>query len=148
MVAGGRVRTEAWEAGKRGVLFDVGHGAGSFSWNIARSALEQGFLSDTISTDLHVSSLTRGAISLPLVMSKFLHLGLSVTDVIRLATSAPARTLGLEGEVGGLRVGAVADVTVLRLGEGEFPLTDTEGVTEVVRRRLVPVHTLRRGTHL
>lgn len=147
-VAGDRVRDEAWEARRRGVLFDVAHGAGSFSWKVAHSALEQGFPPDVISTDLHAASLHRGAINLPAVMSKFLHLGLPIAEVIRLATAAPAQALGMADAVGHLRVGGEADVAVLRLEEGRFPLEDTEGVTEVISRRLVPVHTLRRGALL
>jgi len=144
-IAGDRVRPEAWEARARGVLFDVGHGAGSFAWAVARTALEQGFPPDTISTDLHVSSLAKHAFSMPSVMSKFMHLGMSLTDAIRLSTDAPARILGLEGEIGTLRTGACGDVSVLRLEEGEFPLSDTEGVVEVMARRLAPVATVRAG---
>ncbi len=148
LVAGDRVRDEAWEARRRGVLFDVAHGAGSFSWGVARAALEQGFPPDIISTDLHAASVARGAISLPSVMSKFLHLGLELPEVVRLATSAPARALGMADSIGHLRLGADADVSVLRLEEGRFPLADTEGVTEVVSQRLTPVHTVRRGKPL
>lgn len=144
-IAGDRVRPEAWDARARGVIFDVGHGAGSFAWAVARAALEQGFVPDTISTDLHVSSLAKHAFSMPSVMSKFMHMGMSLGDVIRLSTEAPARILGMEGEIGTLRVGACGDVSVLRLEEGEFPLSDTEGVVELIKRRLVPVATIRAG---
>lgn len=144
-VAGDRVRPEAWEARERGVLFDVGHGAGSFSWQVARAALEQGFPPDVISTDLHISSLRTGAYSLPSVMSKFLHLGMSLREVIRLATAAPAAILGMDGQIGCLRPGASGDVTVLRIESGQFPLEDCEGVTETLSERLVPVCTIRAG---
>ncbi len=145
VVAGERVRREAWEARERGVLFDVGHGAGSFSWRVAREALEQGFPPDSISTDLHSGSIASGAFSLPSVMSKFLHLGLDLAEVVRLATSAPAKMLGLEVEIGTLRPGACADVSVLSLEEGPFLMADTEGEMERVPRRLVPRFTLRAG---
>ncbi len=148
LVEGDRVRDEAWAARQRGVLFDVAHGAGSFSWSVARAALAQGFPPDVISTDLHVASVARGAISLPSVMTKFLHLGLSLPKVVRLATTAPAHALGMSDSLGHLRLGAEADVSILRLEDGRFPLTDTEGVTEIVTERLVPVHTIRSGERL
>jgi len=148
VVAGERVRDEAWAARRRGVLFDVGHGAGSFSWHVARVALEQGFAPDIISTDLHRASLGSGAFSLPAVMSKFLHLGLPLVEVIRLVTAAPAQALGLQDSIGTLRLGVEADVTLLRLEVGRFPMPDTEGATEVLVQRLTAVRALRRGVVL
>ncbi|NPV09032.1 MAG: amidohydrolase/deacetylase family metallohydrolase [Anaerolineae bacterium] len=148
MVGNDRVRPEAWEARRRGVLFDVGHGAGSFSWEVARAALDQGFPPDFISSDLHRSSVGSGAFSLPSVMSKFLHLGLPLQEVVQLVTDAPARVLGLQGEVGCLRPGACGDVTVLRLEEGRFPLADCEGVQEELHQRLVAVRTVAAGVEL
>ena len=145
VIAGKRVRPEAWEARQRGVLFDIGHGAGSFAWEVARAALEQGFPPDTISTDVHTGSINGPAFSMPSVMSKFLHLGMDLVEVIRLSTSRPAQLLGMADEIGTLRQGACGDVAVLRLEEGEFPLKDCEGVTEVLRTRLATVLTVRAG---
>ena len=145
VVAGGRVRREAWEARERGVRFDVGHGAGSFSWEVARQALDQGFPPDTLSTDLHAASVAGGNFHMPALMSRFLHLGLDLSEVVRLSTANPARLLGLEGEIGTLAPGTCADIAVLRLEQGEFPARDCEGVTEVMRQRLVPVLTVRAG---
>jgi len=148
VVAGGRVRSEAWEARERGVLFDVGHGSGSFSWQVARQALEQGFPPDSISTDVHTGSINGPAFGMTSVMSKVLHLGLDLPEVVRLSTSAPAAMLGMQDEIGTLREGACADVAVLREEEGEFPLKDCEGVTELLRRRLVAELTVRAGVPL
>lgn len=144
-IAGNRVRPEAWDARARGVIFDVGHGVGSFAWATAREALAQGFLPDSISTDLHASSVVKHAFSMPAVMSKFLHLGMSLSDVVRLATERPAQILGMAEEIGSLRPGACGDVSVMRLEEGEFPLSDCEGVVETMAARLVPVATVRAG---
>ena len=81
-------------------------------------------------------------------LSKFLHLGLSLDDVIAMATTAPAAAIGRVGDFGTLAVGAVADVTVLRLEEGRFPFTDAIGVTVEGRQRLEPVATLRAGVRV
>jgi dihydroorotase len=145
VVAGGRVRDEAWQARERGVLFDVGHGAGSFSWEVARQALDQGFPPDCISTDLHAGSVAGGTFHMPAVMSRFLHLGMELAQVVRLSTSIPARLLGLTGEIGTLACGACADVAVLKLEQGEFAARDCEGVTEVMGQRLTPLLTIRAG---
>jgi len=145
VVAGNKVRREAWEAREKGVLFDVGHGSGSFSWEVAKACLDQGFLPDTISTDLHAQSVAGPAFGMPSVMSKFDHLGMELQEIVRLSTWAPAQFLRRAGEIGTLREGAWGDVAVLRIEEGEFPLKDCEGVTEVLSRRFVCVLTVRAG---
>ena len=145
LIAGNRVRPEAREARERGVLFDVGHGAGSFSWAAVRAALDQDFPPDSISTDLYAASVEGPAFSMPAVMSKFLHLGMDLAEIIGLATSKPAEMLGMSGEIGTLRTGACADICVLKLEEGEFPAPDCEGVTENMERRLVVKATVRGG---
>ena len=85
---------EALEARARGVVFDVGHGCGSFSWDTARKAFERHFYPDTISTDLHRFSVERWCIDMPTTMSKFLRLGMSLEDVILKTTWAPAMAIG------------------------------------------------------
>lgn len=148
VIAEGRVRPEAWEARERGVLFDIGHGSGSFSWQVARHALEQGFPPDSISTDVHTGSINGPAFGMTSVMSKFLHLGMDLGEVVRLSTAAPAAMLGMQDEIGSLCEGACADVAVLRQEDGEFPLKDCEGETEVLRRHLTAVLTVRAGVPL
>ena len=145
VIAGNKVRPEAWEARERGVLFDIGHGSGSFSWEVAEAALQQGFPPDAISTDVHNGSINGPAFSMPSVMSKFLHLGMELTEVVRLSTVRPAEMLGLADEIGTLRPGACGDVAVLRIEEGQFPLRDCEKVERVLSRRLAPVLTIRTG---
>jgi dihydroorotase len=127
------------------VLFDVGHGSGSFSWKVARAALDRGFPPDTISTDLHRHSINGPEFSMPSVMSKFLHLGMELNDVIRLSTLRPAQILRMEDEIGTLMEGVCGDVSVLRIERGAFPLEDCEGVEETLRARLVPVLAVRAG---
>ena len=114
------------EGRKRGVIFDVGHGGGSFAWRIAVPAIKQGFLPDSISTDLHIGSMNSGMKDMLNVMGKFLAMGLSVSDVIRRSTWNPAREIRRE-ELGNLSVGSPADVAVLRVETGKFGYTDMYG---------------------
>jgi dihydroorotase len=145
LALGDRVRESARVARERGVYFDVGHGVGSFSWATARAALEQGFPPDAISTDLHNESLSGPARSMCWVMSKFLHLGMELAEIVRLATQSPARIIGAEDEIGSLRPGSCADVTVLRMEEGSFPAMDCVGVEQTMSRKLSVVATVRAG---
>ncbi len=141
----GRVVAAAREARARGVRFDVGHGAGSFTWGIAEAALADGFRPDTISSDLHRFNVAGPVHDLATTLSKFLLLGLSLDDVVAMATAAPAAALARDNVLGTLAVGAEADVTVLRLEEGRFDLTDSAGTTREARQRLVPVAVIRAG---
>jgi dihydroorotase len=136
---------EVIEARRSGVLFDVGHGAGAFSWDVARKAFEHFFYPDTISTDLHRFSIARWAFDMPSVMSKFLHLGMSLEDVVLKSTWAPAKAIGRGHELGTLKPGAPADIFVFELEEGLFPLEDTHLRTEQSSRRIKPALTIRAG---
>jgi len=142
---GDRLLETALDARRRGVLFDVGHGAGSFTWPVAEAALAEDFRPDTISSDLHRFNLAGPVHDLATTLSKFLLLGLSLDDVIAMASMVPARALGRDSDLGRLAVGNEADVTVLRLEEGRFDLVDAAGTTRVARQRLVPVAVLRSG---
>lgn len=114
------------KARELGVVFDVGHGCGSFAWETAQKAFEHHFFPDTLSTDLHRYSVTEPLyISLPNVMSKFLCLGMSLSDVILKTTFAPAKVLGRENEIGTLRPGALADLLIFDLVSGVYEFTDT-----------------------
>ncbi len=141
----GRVVAAAREARIRGVRFDVGHGAGSFTWPIAEAALADDFRPDTISSDLHRFNIASPVHDLATTLSKFLLLGLPIDDVIAMATIAPAAALGRGAELGMLAVGAEADVTVLRLEEGRFELTDSAGTVREAGQRLVPTAVVRAG---
>jgi dihydroorotase len=114
------------EARKRGVIFDVGHGAGSFLFRQAVPAMRQGFAPDSISTDLHIGSMNSGMKDMLNVMSKFLNMGMSLDDVIAKSTWAPSREFHLDS-LGNLAVGAPADVAVLRVDKGSFGFVDSYG---------------------
>ena len=140
----GKVNPGIFEGRKRGVIFDVGHGGGSFAWRIAVPAIKQGFLPDSISTDLHIGSMNAGMKDMPNVMDKFLAMGLSLDDVIRMSTWAPAREIKHE-ELGHLSAGATADVAVLRLEKGDFGFTDMYGARLKGSQKLTCELTLRAG---
>jgi len=136
---------EVTAARKDGVLFDVGYGAVAFSWETTRKAFEYFFYPDTISTDLHRYSVVRWAFDMPSVMSKFLHMGMPLADIILKSTWAPAKALGRGEELGTLKKGAAADVFVFELEEGSFPLEDTHLRTESASRRIKPFLTIKDG---
>lgn len=129
----------------RGLILDVGHGRGSFSFDVARRGLEQGVLPATISSDLHAHNIDGPVYDLATTLSKFLHLGLPLDEVLKRATAAPAQVLGLDKEIGTLQVGAAGDVAIFAPEQGEFPLTDCEGETLMARQRLVPWLVIRAG---
>ena len=140
------VLKEVVEAQRHGIVFDCAHGRNHFSFRMIEKALDQGFLPDTISTDLTTTTATKGPVwDLPTTMSKLLHFGMSLPDIVRRATSAPAKILGYEGTVGTLRPGANADISLLELRDGNFDLTDSEGSTITAKRRLLAQMTLRDG---
>jgi dihydroorotase len=142
----GRVRESVRAARQRGVLFDVGHGAGSFAFPVARAALDQDLAPDVISSDLHTYSLWQTAVDLVTTMAKFRHLGMPLAEVIGRVTAAPAAVIGQTQRLGHLGVGADADVTLLRVERDDVPLYDCEGNRETGEERLMPVVTLKRGT--
>ena len=141
----GKVRRSVREAIERGVIFDVGHGRGSFSWEVAERALEQGIGPTTISSDLHVYNVAGPVYDLATTVSKFLHLGLSLEGALHKVTATPARVLGMSDQIGTLRVGAWADAVVFDLQQGQFELHDARGETRVGRQRLVPTAVVRGG---
>ena len=140
----GKVRDYVFEAQKRGIVFDVGHGGGSFIFEQAVPAIEQGLKPDVISTDLHTGSMNSGMKDLNNVMSKFLNMGLSFQEVIAATTSKPALYLQKE-DLGHLSVGAGADVTLLNIKKGEFGFIDTRGKKMSGNKKIVCEMTLRDG---
>ena len=139
------VAERAWDAG---VVMDIGHGTGSFSYGTAEALMDVGRLPDVISTDLHQLSINGPAYDLPTCMSKFLHLGMSLEDVVRASTSRPAEILGLEREIGTLRPGSVADIALFRLLPGQFPLYDIWGEMREAGALLVNTQTIVGGRPL
>lgn len=142
---GGSVLPAALEARQRGVVFDVGHGAGSFGFSVAEQAMSHGFKPATISSDVHKYNVRGPVFDLATTLSKFLYLGLGLDETISLATSRPAAAVGLGDSIGTLKPGAEADVAVFALKEGQVSLRDAAGETRVAGRRLAPVETVRAG---
>ena len=140
----GHVNRGMWDGRKRGVIFDVGHGGGSFAWRIAVPALKEGFLPDSISTDLHIGSMNSGMKDMLNVMDKFLAMGMSLDDVVLRSTWNPAREIKHE-ELGHLSVGAPADIAVLRLEKGDFGFVDMYGARLRGTQKLTCELTLRDG---
>jgi dihydroorotase len=132
------------EARERGIIFDVGHGAASFWFRQAIPCMEQGFAPDSISTDLHTGNVNGCVLDMLTTMSKFLNIGMTLSEVIARSTVAPAREIG-HPELGTLSVGAEADVAVLRCLEGEFPLVDCGKAKIVGTKKLECTLTLRAG---
>jgi dihydroorotase len=136
----GRLLDDAKRAWDAGIIMDIGHGAGSFSFETAEALLGAGYRPDVISSDIHQLSINGPLFDLPTCLSKFLALGMTFPDVIRAATVRPAEVLGLQQEVGTLRPGALADVALFNLEQGRFPLYDIhmnmrEG-TQLIRNTL------------
>ena len=131
----GRLRPFLSEARKRGVLFDVGHGGGSFLFRQAVPAIKQGFLPDSISTDLHIGSMNGAMATMLTTLSKFINMGMTLDDVILRATWNPARQIKRE-DLGHLSVGAPADVAVLRLVKGSFGFSDVNGARMAGTKKL------------
>ena len=141
----GKVQPYVWEARKRGVLFDLGHGAGSFLWPVASKAMAQGFLPDTISTDLHAESITIAQSDMPNCISKMMLLGMSLPDAILRSTVNPAKSIHRYPELGTLNQGAVADIAVFALPTGVFVFKDSWHVKRLGTKRLECVLTVRDG---
>jgi dihydroorotase len=141
----GQVRPAVRAAMERGVVFDVGHGAGSFKWDVVERAMAQGAAPQTISSDLHVYNLHGPVYDLASVVTKFLHLGLPLDDAIAKVTSVPADVILMPGKIGTLAPGAWGDAVLFELREGEFQLVDSHGQVRVGRQKLVPVTVVKGG---
>jgi dihydroorotase len=141
----GRVRPSALAARQRGVLFDVGHGSGGFSFRAAETMVAKGFAPDVISSDLHQRSVLGPAFDLPTCLSKYLALGLELNEVVAAATSRPAEAVGMSGSWGHLEVGRTADLALFELEEGNFVLYDSYLEARPATRLLVNRTTLRAG---
>ena len=141
-----KVKPHFIEARERGVQFDVGHGAGSFSFRIAKAAIEQGFLPDTISTDMHRASILANQATMPETMSKLLAIGMELPEIIRRSTWEPAQAIG-HPELGNLGQTVPADIAVLNITEGEFGLVDNGTDNRVYKsdKRIVCEMTIKNG---
>jgi len=133
-----------FEARERGIIFDLGHGAGSFWFRQAIPAMQNGFSPDSISTDLHIGNVNGPVVDMLTTMSKLLNIGMPLEEVIYRSTVTPAREIG-HPELGTLTVGAEADLAMLRLDEGQFGFTDCGNARYLGTRKLTCQLTLRAG---
>ncbi len=146
IVQDGKLLPAALAAKQRGVIFDVGHGGGSFDYTVAEEAIKQGCPPDVISSDIHVfSGNTPGMPYLTWVMSKFLNMGYSLEQVIAMTTNAPAKIINRQPKLGTLQVGAPADVSILELVEGPVSFVDTRNNKRDGNKYLKPVQTVTAG---
>jgi dihydroorotase len=146
IVQDGKLLPAALAAKKRGVLFDIGHGGGSFDYTIAEAAIAQGCPPDTVSSDIHVfSGNTPGMPYLPWVMSKMVGLGFKLEEVISMATATPARVIGRIPKHGTLQLGAPADLSILEIVEGAVSFVDTRNNKREGKMHLRPAGTVVAG---
>jgi dihydroorotase len=146
IVQDGKLLPAALAAKRRGVMFDVGHGGGSFDYTVAEAAIAQGAVPDTISSDIHVfSGNTPGMPYLPWVMSKFMGLGFSLEQVVTMATINPAKIINRLPKLGTLQVGAPGDVAIMELVEGPVSFVDTRNNRRDGKAYLKPVQTVAGG---
>jgi dihydroorotase len=141
----GNILDAVRKAVKKGVNLDVGHGRGSFSFNVAEKALAQGVSPQTISSDLHHYNVFGPVYNLATTVSKFLYLGLSLNEALSKVTLTPAKLLGIDEELGNLRKGSIADVSIFKLKKGNFSFLDTVGKTVVGNRLLKPAAVVKGG---
>ena len=144
----GKIRPAVRAARDRGVVFDVGHGQGSFVWDVCERALAQEFPPTTISSDLHKYNLNGPVFDLATTVSKFLRLGLTLDDALAKATATPARVVGMAGQIGTLAPGAHGDAVVLDFREGNFTFVDSAGDSRTGHLRLEPQAVIKAGTRV
>lgn len=142
---GSRIRQDILDARERGIIFDIGHGFGGFAFKSARPMLAEGILPDVISSDVHVLCCDGPAHDVLAVMSKFMALGMSLTEVIRATTQNPARALR-RPELGSLKPGTPGDATILELAQGRFEHVDVSGEVIVAETGLVSRGMVLRGS--
>ncbi|MCC6540292.1 MAG: amidohydrolase/deacetylase family metallohydrolase [Bryobacterales bacterium] len=141
----GKLQPYMIEARRRGVLFDLGHGAGSFLWPVATKAMEQGFAPDTISTDLHASSILGVQSDMPNCISKMMILGITLPEAVARSTTAPAKAIARFPQLGTLSVGQAADIAVLQMRSGVFSYKDAWQKKMLGTKRLECALTVRQG---
>ena len=144
----GNLRLGVAEARARGVVFDLGHGLGSFSFAEARKCLAAGFPVDTISSDLYARNIEGPVYDMPTTMTKLLHLGMPFDEVLRRSTANPARVIDRLAGMGTLAPGAPADLALLGIEDGEFRLVDSLRQAETAKRRIICRLTNCRGRRL
>ncbi len=141
----GRLVPEAWEAAKTGVWFDTAHGQMNFSFDVGRRIIDQGLLPHCISTDLTVPGRLRTVHSMTEMMTRFLGLGFTLEQIVTMCTANPAKAIGAADRLGSLAAGRQADVSVLRVEEGDWTVYDVLGESLRVSQAVIPILTVKRG---
>jgi len=144
----GKLKPSVKEARVRGVLFDVGHGSGSFNFESARHALDQGFLPDSISSDIYSANVNGPVFDLPTTMSKLLYAGMTFDDVLKCSTVNPSKVVTPLPLLGTLQVGAPGDVALLSVDDGAFELIDAQRNKVTAKQRIVSHMTICKGKRL
>jgi len=144
----GKIKASVLDARARGVMFDVGHGLGSFNFDVARKALDQGFLADTISSDIYTLNIDGPVYDMPTTMSKMMLVGMTFDDVLKRSTINPARIIHRVDGMGTLAVGAPADIALLESAKGQFQLVDSQRNRRTTKEKLVSRLTICRGKRL
>ena len=143
--ANGKIIPEVREARERGVIFDPAQGQTHFSFDVAEKCIEQGFLCETISTDLTLVTVERRVFDLPTMVSKFMSIGVPLEKAVAMVTSNPARVFDYGAQIGTLRPGSEADVSIFELRDGKFDFEDSDGVKRTGQKMLVNKAAIRRG---
>jgi dihydroorotase len=141
----GRLWPQVRAARDAGVFFDVGHGLHNLNFDVARRVLDQGLKPDGVSTDGHRGNRSGPVYDLPTTMAKLMALGFSLSQVVEMATVNAARLLRREDELGSIRPGRAAEISVLRLEEREWQAIDSQKGTIAARQALTPVFAVRNG---
>ena len=143
--ANGNLVPEAQEARDRGVWLDTAHGRGNFSFDVGQRILDQGLMPHCISTDLTLPGRQRTVHSMTEMMTRFLAMGFTMDQVVTMSTLNPAKAIGEDGRLGSLQVGKQADISVLRIEEGDWLLYDVLGDSRRHDKAVIPVVTVKRG---
>jgi dihydroorotase len=143
--AAGKILPEVWDARHRGVLFDTAQGTFNLSFDVTEKCLEQGFLPEAISTDLSSRAINGPVFDMPTQISKFMALGLTIDKAIELATLSPGRMFNFGADVGTMRPGNEADVSIFELRDGQFSFFDSNNQRRTSHQMLVNTATVRRG---
>ena len=141
----GKVRASVRDAVDRGVLLDVGHGQGSFTFEVATKALAQELMPHTISSDLHFYNVNGPVFDLATTVSKFVCMGIPLEQALEMCITRPAQFLNMQDEIGVLKVGAHADIAIFEFAEGRFEFVDCAGQMKVGSQRLIPRGVVRGG---
>jgi dihydroorotase len=141
----GRLVPEAWDAANTGVWFDTAHGQANFSFDIGRRIIDQGLLPHCISTDLTIPGRLRTVHSMTEMMTRFLALGFTLEQVVTMCTVNPAKAIGADDRLGSLKTGRQADISVLKVIEGDWTVYDVLGTSLSVQQAVVPVLAVKQG---